>query len=94
MSGKFVATFVDIKEIGKVPPEIAPYVDFKIAYEGRVIRGGERVAIFNVATTASYAVVFLDKGKTLKDVEEELERESYAKLSYESRQVMLRILGS
>lgn len=94
MERKFMATFVDIKDVSKVPIEIAPYVDFKIAYEGRKIIGGEKVAIFNIATTSSYAVVFLDKGKTLKDVEKELEEESHAVLNYESRQVMLRILGS
>ncbi|MFQ5815449.1 MAG: DUF749 family protein [Candidatus Hydrothermarchaeaceae archaeon] len=94
MGKKFIATFLDVKDVDEVPAEIAPYVDFKIAHEGRKILGGERVAIFNIATTASYAVVFLDEGKTLEDVEEELWRESYAVLNPESKRVILRLLGN
>jgi hypothetical protein len=93
MGKEFIATFVDIKNIDNVAPEIAPYVDFKISHEGREILGGERIAIFNIATTASYAVVFLDEGKTIEAVEEELLRDSYAVLDPGSRQVISRILG-
>ncbi|MEE9594346.1 MAG: DUF749 family protein [Candidatus Hydrothermarchaeales archaeon] len=93
MEKKFVATFVDVKEIDKVPTELAPYVEFKIAHEGRKIVDSDRVAIFNIATTASYAVVFLDEGKTLEDVEEELLKESSAVLNSESGRVLSRILG-
>jgi len=92
MEKKFIATFIDVKDVAKVPPEIAPYVDFKIAHENRKIVGGERVAMFNIATTSSYAVVFLDEGKTLKEIEEELLKESYAVLNPESSRVLHRIL--
>ncbi len=91
--GKFIATFIDIKDIDKVPEEIAPYVNFKRAYEEREIKGDERVAVFNIASTHSYAVVFLDAGKTVEDVEAELERESSAILNAESRAAIRRALG-
>ncbi|MEE8167688.1 MAG: DUF749 family protein [Candidatus Hydrothermarchaeales archaeon] len=92
MDKKFVAAFLDIKDINKVPEDIAPYVNFKIAYEGREIKGDEKVAIFNIADTSSYAVVFLDPGKSIEDIAEEVKRESYAVLQPEGRDIIKRAL--
>ncbi|MDI6654980.1 MAG: DUF749 family protein [Candidatus Hydrothermarchaeota archaeon] len=94
MNEKFTATLVDIKRIHEVPEELMPYVSFKAEIEGRKIKvkGSERVAIFNIASTTSYIPVFLDAGKTIEDVEREIKEQAFAKLSSESREVIKKAL--
>ncbi|MFH1774889.1 MAG: DUF749 family protein [Methanobacteriota archaeon] len=92
MNEKFTATLVDIKRIHEVPEGLMPYVNFKAEIEGRKIKGSERVAIFNIASTTSYIPVFLDAGKTIEDVEREIKEQAFAKLSSESREVIKKAL--
>jgi len=49
-----------------------PFVNFRANLEGRQVTQDDDVAIFNVHGTGSHFVVFLDPGKTVKDVEEEI----------------------
>jgi hypothetical protein len=83
--GKFIASLVDVKRVDKVPIELRPYLEFKANYEGRSLRGDELVAIFNIASTTSYLPVFLDPGKTLEEIEEEIAAHGFAKLNPASR---------
>ncbi len=87
----FVASIADIKYIKDMPEEFIPFVSLTASLEGRVIKGDERVAILNVATTTSYIAVFLDEGKTIGDVEEEA-RSSGAALNRDSRDVLKQLL--
>lgn len=87
----FVASIADIKYLKDVPEEFIPFVSFRASQEGRVLKGDERVAILNVATTTSYIAVFLDEGKTIEDVEEEV-RGSGVSLNRDSRDVLKRLL--
>lgn len=89
---KFIATLVDVKYVHEVPEALMPYVNFKAELEGRKIKGSERVAIFNIASTTSYIAVFLDEGKTLGDVEREIEEQAFAELSSDSREVVRKAL--
>lgn len=88
MKEKFIATLVDIKYVCEVPVGLMPYVNFKAEIEGRKIKGSERVAIFNIASTTSYLPVFLDAGKTLEDVEREIKEQAFAELSSDSRKIV------
>lgn len=90
-ASKFVASIADIKYLKDMPEEFMPYVSFKAGQEGRNLQGNERVAILNVPTTTSYIAVFLDKGKTIKDIEREVEAASVV-LNTDTRQVLKALL--
>jgi hypothetical protein len=88
---KYIASIADIKHIKDMPEEFIPYVTFKASQEGRILRGDERVAILNVSTTTSYIAVFLDEGKTIEEVEEDV-GESSVTLNKDTREVLERLL--
>lgn len=90
---RFIATIVDVKRADKIPAELQPYLDFKANYEGRSLRGDELVAVFNIASTTSYLMIFLDPGKSLGDIEEEIASQAFAKLSPASRASLRKYLG-
>ncbi len=87
----FIASIADIKYVREMPEEYLPYVNFRAAFEGRVLQGDERVAILNVTTTTSYIALFLDADKSISDLELEVE-ESGAALNADSKIVLQKIL--
>ncbi len=87
----FIASIADIKYVREMPEEYMPYVNFRATFEGRVLQGDERVAILNVTTTTSYIALFLDAGKSISDLELEVE-ESGAALNADSKIVLQKIL--
>jgi hypothetical protein len=88
---KHVASIADIKYIKDLPEEFIPYAVFKARMEGRTLNGDERVAILNVATTTAYIALFLDKGKTIEDVEKEV-KDSSAILNCDSKKILKELL--
>ncbi|MEE8358750.1 MAG: DUF749 family protein [Candidatus Hydrothermarchaeales archaeon] len=89
---EFVATLSDLKDVDKVPEDFRGVVNFKVDLEKRVIRGDERVAILNIADTLSYFVVFLDKDKSIEDIDREVREGAHAVLNADTREVLKRIL--
>ncbi len=85
---KYVAVLVDIKEVGKLPPEFLPYIDVKASLEGRELEGSEKVAIFNVSTTSSYVAIFLGEGKTIAQIEAEISKDAGARMNHESAEAV------
>lgn len=81
---EYVAVLVDVKEFKKLPPEFMPYVDIKAGMDKREPKEGEKVAVFNISTTSSYTVVFLDAGKTIEQVASEIEKDAGAKMNHET----------
>jgi hypothetical protein len=81
---EYIAVLVDVKEFKKLPGEFLPYVDIKAGMEGREPEEGDKVAVFNISTTSSYAVVFLDSGKTIEQIGAEIEKDAGAKMNHES----------
>ncbi len=69
---KFRATLLSITEVASVPQDLRPFVEFRANMEGREARPGDLVAVFNVLTTSSHFIVFLDPGKTIEQVEAEV----------------------
>ncbi len=92
MESLYVASIADIKYVKDMPEEFMPYVHLKASLEGRELKGDEQVAILNVSTTTSYIALFLDKGRTIDDVEQEVE-ESSARLNSDSKELLRGILG-
>lgn len=90
--GEFVATLSDIKDIDKVPDDHKGIVNFKANIEKREIKGGEKVAILNIANTFSYFAVFLDPGKTIDDVVKEVEEGAHAILNADTKEILRKIL--
>jgi hypothetical protein len=86
-----VARLVAITELKNVPPDIRPFVDFKAAFEERVLEDLDRVAILNIDTTTCYVPIFLKDPPTIGDVEKELEKQD-AKLAADSKTALARHL--
>lgn len=80
----YIAVLVDVKEFKKLPGEFIPYVEIKASTEGRKPKEDDKIAVFNISTTTSYAVVFLKKGKTIEEVEAELLKDAGAKMNHET----------
>jgi hypothetical protein len=70
--GKYQAVLITIAKVRNVDEELRPFVNFRANIEKREINDDDDVAIFNVHGTSSHFVVFLDPGKSTKDVEEEI----------------------
>lgn len=70
--GKYRAVLISITKVRSVSPELMPFVHFRANIEKREPAEDDDVALFNVHGTSSNFVVFLDVGKTAKDVEEEM----------------------
>ncbi len=86
-----VARLVAITELGNVPADIRPFVDFKAALEDRKPSDKEQVAILNIDTTTCYVPVFLKEPPSMTELEKELERQD-AKLTPDSRAALERHL--
>lgn len=71
--GKFRATLLTIAKVASVSEELMPFVKFRATLEERELRDDDDVAVFNVHGTSSHFVIFLDTGKTMEEVEEEVE---------------------
>jgi hypothetical protein len=88
---KYIASIADVKYLKDLPEEFIPYVTFKAAKEGRVLEGGEKVAILNVSTTTSYIAIFLDPRKKIEEIEKEV-WESSATLNTDSKKILKDLL--
>lgn len=88
MATGYVAVLVDVKELKKLDPEFNPYVEIKAASDERKPQENERVAVFNISTTSSYAIIFLDDGKTIEQIATELEKDAGARMNHESAEAL------
>ena len=70
--GSFRAVLLTITKFRGVSPELVPFVQFRATFEQREIDPEDDLAIFNVHGTGSHFVIFLDTGKTMDDVKEEI----------------------
>ena len=61
-----------IAKVKSVSPDLMPFVQFRANLEQREPQPDDDLAIFNVHGTGSHFVVFLDTGKTMEDVDEEI----------------------
>jgi hypothetical protein len=91
--GKFRATLLTITKVASVSVELMPFVRFRATLEERGLDNDDDVAIFNVHGTSSHFVIFLDTGKTMDEVEEELDVYSVV-ISREDHQRILTVLDS
>ncbi len=87
------ARLVAITEVGTVPPDIKPFVEFRAAVEDRKLDPKELVAILNIDTTTCYVPVFLKDPPTMRSLEEQLEKQD-AKLTPESKAALVQHLAT
>ncbi|UCC94082.1 MAG: DUF749 family protein [Thermoplasmata archaeon] len=71
--GKYRAVLVSMTKVSSVGEDLMPFVVFRANIEKREPRDDDDVAIFNVHGTSSNFVIFLDPGKTVEELERELE---------------------
>lgn len=90
-STNFIASIADIKHYRDMPEEFLPYVHLKAALESRTPEKDDKIAILNISTTTSYLAVFLDNGKTIEQLEDEV-NESWATLNLDSQKVLKHLL--
>ena len=69
---KYKAVLVAITDAASVTAELRPFVEFRATLEHRTVGPKDVVAIFQVHGTSSHFVVFLDAGKTMEMVDEEI----------------------
>ena len=86
-----IARLVAITEVGAVPPDIRPFVEFRAAVEDRKLDEKELVAILNIDTTTCFIPVFLREPPTIDSLEKELEKQD-AKLTPDSKAALSRHL--
>ena len=70
--GDYRAVLLTITTVKAVSDELMPFVTFRANMEKREVAPDDEVAIFNVHGTSSHFVVFLDVGKDMDDIDEEL----------------------
>ena len=70
---KYKAVLMAITDAASVTAELRPFVEFRATIEHREVGPKDMVAIFNVHGTSSHFVVFLDAGKTMEEVDKEIE---------------------
>ncbi len=70
--GDYRAVLLTITNVRAVTDDLMPFVTFRANIEEREARPDDEVAIFNVHGTSSHFVIFLDTGKTMDDVDEEM----------------------
>ena len=70
---KYKAVLVAITDASSVTAELRPFVEFRATIERREVGPKDLVAVFNVHGTSSHFVVFLDAGKTMEQVDKEIE---------------------
>lgn len=86
-----VARLLVITELGNVPPDIRPFVEFRAAVEERKLEEGEMVAILVVETTSCYVPVFLKDPPTMEDLVKQLADQD-AQLTADSRDALAKHL--
>lgn len=82
-----VARLLVITELGNVPPDIRPFVEFRAAVEERELDEAEKVAILVIETTSCYIPVFLKDPPTMEALAKQLADQD-AQLAADSRDAL------
>ncbi|MDH7508094.1 MAG: DUF749 family protein [Methanomassiliicoccales archaeon] len=69
------AHLVSITTAGSVPDNLKGFINFQAAYEGHDVNENEKVALLVIEGTASYVVIFLDRERSLEEIEDRLARQ-------------------
>lgn len=67
-----LARLVSISKAEEIPEQIKGFVNFQASLEGHEVSQKERVAILVIEGTSCYVPVFLDRMKTIEELERRL----------------------
>lgn len=68
----YTARLVTITEVKSVSQELLPFIRFRAMFENVELRENEKVAVLRIEGTDSFLPVFIERGKSMKALEQEL----------------------
>lgn len=87
----FRAQLVGVYAVGEMPEQLLPFLNLQARRERKELRLGEKVAVFQIEGTASFAVAFLSTLKNAEEMETRL-MEQDAELDPVSKRSLERVL--
>ncbi|AIJ05885.1 hypothetical protein JH146_1042 [Methanocaldococcus bathoardescens] len=89
---EFVATLISILTVKEaLNSEMENFVRVRAAIDKRELKDDDKVAIFNINSTTSYQVFFIDKDTDIEKLKEEFKKMN-VRLNYDSEQVLKRYI--
>ena len=89
---EFVATLISILTVKEaLNSEMENFVKVRAAIENRELKDNDKVVIFNINSTTSYQVFFIDKDTDIEKLKEEFKKMS-VRINYDSEQVLKRYI--
>ncbi|MBC7108108.1 MAG: DUF749 family protein [Methanomassiliicoccales archaeon] len=89
----YKAHLVSITTAGSVPENLRGFVNFQAAYEGHDVDESEKVALLVIEGTASYVVIFLEREKSVEEIENRLALQK-AEMTSDTRNAISRNIGA
>lgn len=83
----YTAKIIAITSVANVTEKLLPFVKFKAVMDNIELKGSEKVIILQIEGTSSYLPIFMEKIKSFKDVEKELEKQE-AILNLEAKRII------
>jgi len=89
---EFVATLISILTVKEaLNSEMENFVKVRAAIDKRELNDDDKVAIFNINSTTSYQVFFIDKDTNIEELKEEFKKMN-VRINYDSEQVLKRYI--
>ncbi|XRO75653.1 DUF749 domain-containing protein [Methanocaldococcus sp. 28A] len=89
---EFVATLISILTVKEaLNSEIENFVRVRAAIDKRELKDDDKVAIFNINSTTSYQVFFIDKDTDIEKLKEEFKKMN-VRINYDSENILKRYL--
>ena len=89
---EFVATLISILTVKEaLNSEMENIVKVRAAIDKRELNDEDKVAIFNINSTTSYQVFFIDKDTDIEELKEEFKKMN-VRINYDSEQVLKRYI--
>jgi hypothetical protein len=89
---EFVATLISILTVKEaLNSEMENFVKVRAAIDKRELNDEDKVAIFNINSTTSYQVFFIDKDTDIEELKEEFKKMN-VRINYDSEQVLKRYI--
>ena len=89
---EFVATLITVVSVKEaLNSEMENFVRVRAAIDNRELRDDDKVAIFNINSTTSYQVFFIDEDTDIEKLKEEFKKMN-VRLNYDSEKTLKRYI--
>ncbi|XRO77589.1 DUF749 domain-containing protein [Methanocaldococcus sp. 10A] len=89
---EFIATLISILTVKEaLNSEMENFVRVRAAIENRELKDDDKVAIFNINSTTSYQVFFIDKDTDIEKLKEEFKKMN-VRINYDSEHILKRYI--